>query len=230
MKEAAVVLEAMDIHKSFSSGREMRTILDGVSLTLRAGEWLAVTGPSGVGKTTLLHVLAGILPPDSGSVRWAGADYYAMPEPERDTLRASWAGLVFQFHHLLPDLTVRENIRLALELAARGPAGRDAAGESRVDDFLSRLALSDLASSRIEKLSGGERQRIAVARALVHRPNVLFADEPTGNLDERSAAAVLDLFDAACREYGASVVLSTHNPAAAARAARRLELRSGRLS
>lgn len=205
----------------------MREILSGATVQITAGEWVAVTGPSGVGKTTLLHILAGILPPDAGQVLWEGNDLYAMAEPDRDRRRAVGIGLVFQFHHLLPDLTVEENIRLPLTMA--GQNGRPEETRRTVNDLLARLGLTDFAGARIEKLSGGERQRVAVARAMVHRPSLIFADEPTGNLDDRSAAAVLELFEHARSQAGAAIVLSSHNPAVCARASRRLVIRAGQL-
>ncbi len=221
------VLAAEHLSKTFVSGREPRAVLTDVSLAVAPGEWVAITGPSGVGKTTLLHVLAGILPPDAGRVEWLGTDLYALGESARDGLRVRDAGIVFQFHHLMPDLTVEENIRLALRMARTngGPGGHD--GEVR--SVLDRLGLADRAASRIEELSGGERQRIAVARALIHQPKILFADEPTGHLDGQSASGVLDLIDEACKRRQVAVVLSTHNPAVAARVDRRVDLRSGRL-
>ncbi len=217
------VLECADVKKSFPGGREVRRILDGVSLKVAAGEWVAVTGPSGVGKTTLLHVMAGILPPDSGQVFWDGGDLSTIEESERDFRRAHSIGLVFQFHNLLPDLTVEENIGLSMRLARQ--SGQDFDG--RVGELLTHLGLKEFADARIDKLSGGERQRVAVARALAHRPKLVLADEPTGNLDGRSADAVLDLFQTAIRETGVAIVLSTHNPAVAARANRQLDLRGG---
>ena len=227
MSEQKAALEGTGLRKTFTSGREVRVILDGADVRVSAGEWVAVTGPSGVGKTTLLHLLAGILPPDEGKVFWSGEDLYAMRESDRDRHRAESAGLVFQYHHLLPDLTVEENIRLSLDLARRNGRSSDASAVSRL---IEQLGLSDFSSARIDKLSGGERQRVAVARALAHRPKLLFADEPTGNLDERSTAAVLDLFDSARRAFGVSILMSTHNAAVAARATRRLELGGGRVS
>lgn len=220
------ILECGGLKKSFPSGREIRVILDGVSVRVAAGEWIAITGPSGVGKTTLLHVLAGILPPDEGRVFWEGTDLYAMKESDRDRQRALWAGLVFQFHHLLPDLTVKENIEISLKLARKN--GREPAqGQPSVDGLLDHLGLRDFSDARIEKLSGGERQRVAVARALAHSPKLILADEPTGNLDDRSTDDVLNLFDLARRENGVAVLVSTHNPAVAARAARRFDLHGG---
>ncbi len=224
MAGPGALIEGTELRKRFQTGREVRTIVDCVTIRVDAGEFIAIRGPSGVGKTTLLHLLAGILPPEEGRVFWSGTDVYALSEPDRDRRRAREAGMVFQFHHLLPDLTVEENITLALSLAA---VTKDTRG--RTAELLGRLGLEAFACSRIDRLSGGERQKVAVARALAHRPKLIFADEPTGNLDDRSADSVLLLLEEARKTDGVAILLSTHNPQVAARADRVLELQSGRV-
>lgn len=217
------VLECEGLKKSYRTGAAAREIVSGATFCLHAGEWAAIMGPSGVGKTTFLHVLCGILPPDAGIVRWRGEDLYAMGEGPRDHLRATSSGVIFQFHHLMPDLTVEENVRLSLKLAKK----RDDAG--RVTRLLDQLGLGPHRHSRIERLSGGERQRVAVARALAHEPSFLFADEPTGNLDEHATEELLDLLDSLRRSTSVSILMATHNPAVARRAAKTYVLTEGRV-
>ncbi|ROR34145.1 ABC transporter ATP-binding protein [Inmirania thermothiophila] len=218
-------LEAEGLVKRYPDAGALRTVLDRVSLRLEPGETVAVTGPSGSGKSTLLHLLAGLETPDGGTVRLLGQDLAGLGEAARSRLRRRHVGFVHQFFHLLPTLTVEENVRLPLELDGVD-AGR---ARRRARALLAAVGLAARAGDFPEQLSGGEQQRVAIARALAPHPAVVLADEPTGNLDPAAAAGVLDLLEAAVREHGAALVLVTHSAEAAARAGRVLALRGGRL-
>ncbi|WP_159945051.1 MULTISPECIES: ABC transporter ATP-binding protein [unclassified Nocardiopsis] len=198
--------------------------LRGVDAVFPRGGFTAVTGPSGSGKSTLLHCLAGLERPDAGTVLLRGREITGSAEPGLTRLRAREFGFVFQTANLLPSLTVAENITLGQRLSGL-PADR-----AWREELVDALGLGPRLRHRPFELSGGQRQRAAVARALVHRPSVLFADEPTGQLDSRSGARVLDALRAAASVYGQTVVMVTHDPAAAARADRVLHLRDGRIA
>lgn len=201
------------------------TALADASLEVRAGEVLALMGPSGSGKSTLLHCLAGILRPDAGRVRYDGQDLTAMTDAERSALRRSDFGFVFQFGQLVPELTCEENVALPLRLSGTGR--REALATAR--RWLDRLEVPEVARKRPGQVSGGEGQRVAVARALVTRPRVVFADEPTGALDSLNGERVMQLLVAAAREAGAAVVLVTHEPRVAAYSDREAVVRDGRV-
>jgi putative ABC transport system ATP-binding protein len=211
------------VTKSVREGASLRPVLAGVDLALAPGEAVAVLGRSGSGKSTLLNLIAGIDEADAGAITTCGVDVVAAGERARATLRSRHLGFVFQAFHLLPTLTVAENIALPLELAGV-PA---AAARERVRDLLQRVGLADRALAWPEVLSGGEQQRVAVARAVATRPQLLLSDEPTGNLDDRAAALVLALLHELRREVGAALVVVTHSPAAAASCDRRLRLDGG---
>ena len=219
-------LVVSDVRKSFRdpAGGALE-VLRGATLALRAGEALAVVGASGAGKSTLLHVLCGLEGADSGDICMGGFDIARAPEEELARWRGREVGFVFQFHHLLADLSAEENVALPL-LVARAPwreARREAAR------MLDAVGLSGRAAHRPGELSGGEQQRVAVARALVRRPRLVLADEPTGNLDARNAADVGTLLLILCRDAGACLVVATHNEQLARTCDRRLVLRDGRL-
>ena len=199
------------VHRSYREGAEQRAILAGADLTVTAGELVALLGRSGSGKSTLIHLLAGIDAPDQGRVEVLGTDLGALDETARTRFRARNIGLVFQFFHLLPTLTVLENVLLPLELAG----DRSAAGRERALALLGRVGLEHRRDAFPDVLSGGEQQRIAVARALVTDPALVLADEPTGNLDQDSAGIVLELLQELARE-GHTVLMATHSRAAAA--------------
>ncbi|GAA2220033.1 ABC transporter ATP-binding protein [Promicromonospora sukumoe] len=199
--------------------------LEQATAEVHAGEVLALMGPSGSGKSTLLHCMAGILLPDAGRVTYAGRDLTAMHDDERSALRRTEFGFVFQFGQLVPELTCLENVALPLRL---GGAGRRAAERSAAA-WLERLEVSDVAGKRPGQASGGQGQRVAVARALVTRPKVIFADEPTGALDTVNGDRVMRLFVAAARDTGAAVVLVTHEPRVAAYSDREAVVRDGRV-
>ena len=222
--ERKIVLEARDLTRKVSSPEGELTIVDGVSLAIGAGETVALVGPSGAGKSTLLAMLAGLDVPSSGRVLLDGHDLTGMDEDARARLRANSVGFVFQAFHLLPALTALENVMLPLELVGR----RDAAAAARA--MLERVGLAERTGHYPRQLSGGEQQRVALARASVVRPAVLFADEPTGNLDTTTGASIGDLLFELNREGGTTLVLVTHDDALAGRCQRRLTMVGGRLT
>ncbi|WP_395297106.1 ABC transporter ATP-binding protein [Kitasatospora hibisci] len=214
------LIEARDLTLSFGETPALR----GASLAVDAGEVLAVMGPSGSGKSTLLHCLAGILTPNSGEVHFAGRRLDTMTEAERSALRRDTFGFVFQFGQLVPELTAEENV--ALPLLLRGTRRAAALAEAR--PWFARLGLDGMERRRSGELSGGQAQRVALARGLVARPQVLFADEPTGALDSLTGEHVMELMVGAAREQGTAVVLVTHEPRVAAYADREAMVRDGR--
>jgi putative ABC transport system ATP-binding protein len=216
-------VSAIALTRTFGTGDSAVHALRGVSLDLPAGEFTAVMGPSGSGKSTLMHLLAGLDAPTSGTVRVAGEDITRMKDRDLTRLRRRHIGFVFQSFNLLPTLSAEENILLPLSIAGRRPP----AGE--VDDLLARVGLSERRDHRPAQLSGGQQQRVAIARALITRPTVLFADEPTGNLDSEAGAGVLALLREAVDLDGQTTLMVTHDPRAAAVADRVLYLTDGRV-
>jgi putative ABC transport system ATP-binding protein len=214
------LLAGLELRKAYGA----TLALDGASMHVRAGEVVAVMGPSGSGKSTLLHCVAGIVAPDSGRIVYDGRELSAMSDVERSALRRREFGFVFQFGQLVPELTCLENVALPLRLD--GVRRREA--ERRAIGLLDRLEVSDVAHKRPGEVSGGQGQRIAVARALVNRPRVIFADEPTGALDSLNGEQVMRLLTQAARETGAAVVLVTHEARVAAYSDREIVVRDGR--
>ena len=250
------MLIARNLTKTYLSGGRPLTVLKEVSLEVESGGFLAVVGPSGCGKTTLLGLLAGLDLPSGGEVLLDGQDLAALSEDGRARLRGDKVGFVFQTFQLIPTLTAQENVQVPLELAgsrrdgrargrtdARGSGGADAgpgrgadAGPGRwthrdiaqrARELLARVGLEGREHHYPAQLSGGEQQRVAIARAFVNRPSILFADEPTGNLDADTGAHIIALLDALNREMGTTLVLATHDGDLAARAKRTLQLRDG---
>lgn len=218
-----MVLDVRELTKTYQSAGHELTVLDHVTFQVGAGESVAIMGPSGSGKTTLLGLCAGLDVPTSGSVILLGERLDAMSEDERARLRNEKVGFVFQNFQLLPTLTALENIMVPAEL--RGDRGI----EDRAMELLNRVGLGDRAHHYPSQLSGGEQQRVALARAFVTMPEVLFADEPTGNLDEANAKHVTDLLFSINRDRGTTLILITHNPELAGLASRTLEMKNGRL-
>ncbi|WP_366925157.1 ABC transporter ATP-binding protein, partial [Halomonas sp.] len=217
------MLEFRQVHKAYATPQGPLTVLAGIDLTLAPGESLALMGESGSGKSTLLHLAAGLDLPDAGEVRLAGRVISSLREPERARLRREAVGLVFQQFHLVPSLSVLDNLRLQARLA--GAEDPDWSAE-----LIRRLGLAGMERRYPEQLSGGQQQRLAIGRALAPRPALLLADEPTGNLDEATAGEVLELLLGLVRQTGCTLLMVTHSPQVAAPLDRRLLLSRGRLA
>lgn len=219
------VIQARGVTRVYRQGDSELHVLRGIDLDIAPGERVAILGASGVGKSTLLHLLGGLDKPTDGKVFVAGADMVAGDERSRARIRNRHLGFVYQFHHLLPEFSALENVAMPLLIGgASAPKAAQAAS-----DLLGRVGLAERLHHKPGELSGGERQRAAVARALINRPACILGDEPTGNLDERNAAQVYDLMLELNQEFRTSVVLVTHDPQLAARMDRRLEMTGGLL-
>jgi putative ABC transport system ATP-binding protein len=216
-----VVVAAHDLTRRYGEGETAVDALRGVSLDVKAGELVAVMGPSGSGKSTLMHILAGLDKPTSGTVEIAGTEITNLDDGDLTKLRRKHIGFVFQFFNLLPMLTAEENVVLPLSIAGEKP------DKAWLDELLARTGLEKRRSHRPSELSGGEQQRVAISRALITRPTILFADEPTGNLDSKTGGEILDLIRGSVDAYGQTIVTVTHEPRAAAIADRILFIGDG---
>jgi lipoprotein-releasing system ATP-binding protein len=226
-----VILQAVNVRKSYIMGKNTLNVLKGISMSVQRGEFLAIMGSSGSGKSTLLHILGALDVPDGGKVTFEQRDLFACSDARRDRLRNATFGFVFQFYHLLPELNVLENTLLpamvgttVLRWFSDGAQRRAMAAE-----LLDRMGLGQRLKHRPNELSGGERQRVAIARSLINKPQVLLADEPTGNLDAATGREILSVLKA-LNDEGQTIVMVTHDPAVAAYAHRVIYLADGRVT
>ena len=226
MKDRGPSIELIGVSKSYREGDRSLEVLTDASAAIEAGERVAILGPSGSGKSTLLNLISGIDQPEGGQVRVGGIDLGALSERDRTLFRRKRIGFVFQFFNLLPTLTALENLLLPLELADAVGA---AEAEARARHLLDGIQLSDRAETFPDRLSGGEQQRIAIARALIHGPDLLLADEPTGNLDQDTGERVVGLLDELVSASGTTMVVVTHSLALASRMDRILHVDRGQL-
>ena len=222
-KAGLIILK--NLSREYTSGQRTVHALDGVSLEIARNEFVAISGPSGCGKSTLIHLLAGLDRPTAGEIFVGDLALHKANDTALTDFRRHQVGLVFQFFNLLPTMNVRENVSLPLLLQGLSPAE----SEKRADALVELVGLSERADHFVHQLSGGEQQRTAIARALVHRPSLLIADEPTGNLDSRSASSVMQLLEKIGREGTTTLIVVTHSDEVARAASRRIEMRDGRI-
>ncbi|MGL4455755.1 MAG: lipoprotein-releasing ABC transporter ATP-binding protein LolD [Plesiomonas sp.] len=220
------LLVCENLVKTYREGGMETDVLRGVSFTLAKGELVAVVGSSGSGKSTLLHLLGGLDKPTSGRVLFQGKDVYAMSNSEQAKLRNDHIGFVYQFHHLLPDFTALENVAMPLLIAGESPK----VAQQRAQEMLTAVGLARRVDHRPSEISGGERQRVAIARALVNQPSLVLADEPTGNLDQRTADGIFELLGELNARHGTTFLVVTHDLNLAGRLSRQLEMRDGLLT
>ena len=219
------VLRATDLHKSFGRPPSRLEVLRGADLEVGRGELVAVAGSSGSGKSTLLHILGGLMHPDRGTAELGGEDLYGLGDRQRANRRSRHVGFVFQMHHLLPEFSAVENVMLPALIAG----AREAAARARALELLDAMGIASRARHKPGELSGGEQQRVAVARALVNAPEVVLADEPSGNLDREAAETLHRLLERLSQERSQAFLVATHSPSLARRAQRTLVLHAGKL-
>jgi putative ABC transport system ATP-binding protein len=225
-QDSDIVARVFGLSKSYGSGPTSVMALDAVSVELRRGEFTAIMGPSGSGKSTLMHIMAGLDSADSGGVFIGDTDISNLDDTELTLVRRRRVGFVFQSYNLVPTLDIRSNIMLPFELDGRTPGPKD---HRWIDELVVTLGLAPRLGHRPHELSGGQQQRVAIARALGARPELVFADEPTGNLDSRTSREVLELLASASADYGQSIAMVTHDPIAASHADRVIFLADGRI-
>ncbi len=226
MSEESVQIRILDLSRSYQEGARQHQVLRQLSAEFQLGEMVALRGRSGSGKSTLLNLISGIDSPDSGTVEVAGKNITRMSEQERTLFRRQHIGFVYQAFNLVPTLSVSDNVRLVLELNGLDKEAAD----QRIAHLLDAVDLADRGDSYPDVLSGGEQQRVAIARAIAHEPALLLADEPTGNLDDKTAESVLDLLEYVARQGGKTMIVATHSATVASRCDRVLELHDGTLS
>lgn len=219
------ILEAVRVQRTYKQGSGILEVLKGVSLSINAGEFLAIVGPSGAGKSTLLHILGGLDVPDEGSVVLDGTDLYAAKEKDRAAIRSSDIGFVFQFYHLLPELTALENVLLPGLILSRKATAKSL--ESRARDLLDQVGLKARITHKPYQLSGGEQQRVAIARALMNEPKVIFCDEPTGNLDSETGKNIIELLLSLNKKNNQTLVIVTHDESLTKLSHRTIYLKDG---
>ena len=231
MSDNQIILEARNLHKSYPMGRSRQHVLRGVQLRVARGEFVAIMGASGSGKSTFLHILGLLDRPDKGKVVFEGREVFAQSKRIQDQMRSRDIGFVFQFYHLLPELNVEENILLPLMVGSSvlGWPGRKQPAKKRVAELLTLLGLEEQVRQKPATLSGGERQRVALARALVENPKLLLADEPTGNLDSQAGKVILEHLKRLNRE-GQTIIMVTHDANVARLADRTVRLQDGKIS
>ena len=218
------IVETKGLCKVYGKGETAVHALKNIDFEAEAGEFVAVTGPSGSGKSTLLHLLGGVDLPSSGTVRIEGQDIYQKREKELAAFRRRRIGFVFQFYNLIPVLTAEENIRVPLMLDGQP------VDEAFLNELLGTLGLSERRNHLPSQLSGGQQQRVAIGRAIVHKPSIVLADEPTGNLDTQNGREILALRKSSVRQYGQTLILITHDPSVAAQADRVVTMQDGRIT
>jgi len=219
------VLEAKQVKKQYQMGEVTVSALGGVSLVVNKGEFVAIMGPSGSGKSTLLHLLGGLDGPSDGEITLAGQPLSRLSDNEITVVRRRKVGFIFQFYNLLPTLTAEENVSLPLLIDGQSLDKH----KDKIDRLLALVSLTDRKHHKPDQLSGGQQQRVAIARAFVNDPEIVLADEPTGNLDSRSGTAILELLRKTCDELGATIVMVTHDPRAASFADRVVFLKDGQI-